>query len=113
MSYNINGKIENKVLLQYCPHGIDSETFKPLPKTEPALIEFKKRLFANREVKFSILYNSRNVHRKRTSNIILAYRQFCDNLPKEEASKCVLILHTEIMQDQGTNLLAVKEALCP
>jgi hypothetical protein len=113
MPFKINGKIENKVLLQYCPHGIDDECFKPLAKDDPQLVDFRKKLYGDRQVKFTLLYNSRNVHRKRTSNIILAYRQFCDNLPKEEAMKCSLILHTEIMQDAGTNLLAVKEALCP
>lgn len=113
MPYKINDKVENKTLLHYIPHGIDSVTFKPLPADNKELVEFKKRLFLNKkEAKFVILYNSRNVHRKRTSNIILSFRQFCDNLPPEEASQCTLILHTEIMQDAGTNLIAVKEALC-
>lgn len=113
MPYKINGKVEDKVLLHYVPHGIDSETFKPLPNTDPQLIEFRKKIFGTKDYKFVILYNSRNVHRKRTSNIMLAYRNMCDNLSKEEADKCVLILHTEIMQEAGTNLLAVKEAFCP
>ena len=108
-----NAPMNGKSLLHYVPHGIDSDIFKPIPKTDPTLKEFRGRVFGKKEVNFSILYNSRNVHRKRTSNIILAYRQFCDNLSKEEASKCALILHTEIMQEAGTNLLAVKEALCP
>jgi glycosyltransferase involved in cell wall biosynthesis len=60
-----------------------------------------------------MMYNSRNVHRKRTSNIILAYRNFCDNLPKDEAKQCCLLMHTEIRCEAGTDLLAVKEALCP
>ena len=107
------GQMNGKTLLHYVPHGIDEVTFKPLPKDDPTLVDFRQRMFNGRESKFTILYNSRNVHRKRTSNIILAYRQFCDNLPKEEATKCSLILHTEVMQEAGTNLLAVKEALCP
>jgi hypothetical protein len=113
MPYKINGKIEDRVLLQYCPHGIDNDIFKPIDKDDKDFTEFKKRVFNGKDYKFVILYNSRNVHRKRTSNIILAYRQFCDNLPKEEAAKCALILHTEVMQDAGTNLFAVKEAFCP
>ena len=114
-----DGPMNGRTLLQYCPHGIDSDIFKPLDQLDKndkeykEFSEFKKRVFGGKEYKFIILYNSRNVHRKRTSNIILAYRQFCDNLPKEEAQKCALILHTEIMQDMGTNLLAVKEAFCP
>jgi len=113
MPFNINGKIEDKILLQYCPHGIDDECFKPLDKSDPQLVDFKKRLFGPKDYKFVLLYNSRNVHRKRTSNIMLAYAQFCSNLTKEEADKCVLVLHTEIMHDAGTNLLAIKEAFCP
>lgn len=108
-----DGPMKERTLLQYCPHGIDDETFTVKSKNDPALVEFKKRLFNGRNYSFVLLYNSRNVQRKRTSNIILAYRQFCDNLTKEQADKCVLVLHTEIMQDAGTNLIAVKEALCP
>lgn len=108
-----DGPMNGRTLLQYCPHGIDDECFTIKEKDDKGLVEFKKKLFGNKEYKFVILYNSRNVQRKRTSNIVLAYRQFCDNLPREEAEKCVLVLHTEIMQDAGTNLLAVKEALCP
>jgi glycosyltransferase involved in cell wall biosynthesis len=44
---------------------------------------------------------------------MLAYKAFCDNLPKEESEKCILILHTEVRQEAGTDLLAVKEAFCP
>jgi hypothetical protein len=44
---------------------------------------------------------------------MLAYKMFCDNLPKEEAAKCCLMLHTEVRQDAGTYLIAVKEAFCP
>lgn len=108
-----DGPMNGRTLLQYCPHGIDSNTFKPLDKDDPALVEFRKRVCMGKEYKFFILYNSRNVHRKRTSNIVLAYRQFCDSLPVEDRDKVALILHTEIMQDAGTNLLAVKEAFCP
>ena len=113
MAFNINGKIKEKVLLHLVPHGIDEDTFFPIADNDPKLIDFKKKVFAGKEYDYTILYNSRNVQRKRTSNVILAFRQFCDSLTKEKASKCTLILHTEIMQDVGTNLLAVKEALCP
>ena len=94
-----DGPMNGRTLLQYCPHGINKETFRPLEKNNEYLFEFRKRLTQGKDYKFIILYNSRNVHRKRTSNIILAYRQFCDNLPKEEAEKYSFVLHTEIMQD--------------
>lgn len=113
MAFIVNGKRYERTLLHLVPHGIDSETFKPLPKDNTKLVEFRKRVFQDNNYKFAIFYNSRNVHRKRTSNIVLAFRMFCDNLSKEEAEKCVLILHTDVMCDAGTNLIAIKEAFCP
>jgi hypothetical protein len=42
---------------------------------------------------------------------MLAYKYFIDNLPVEKAKKCVLVLHTELVSDHGTDLLAVQELL--
>ena len=126
-TYNINHQVlgndrictvddpnmDNKTLLHYVPHGINHKTFLPMPPTDGRLVQRRKEFLQGKDYKFVMLYNSRNVHRKRTSNIILAFRNFCDNLPKEDAKKCCLILHTEIRCDAGTDLLAVKEALCP
>lgn len=108
----INGRVYN-TLLHYVPHGINSNVFKPLGDTEPRVIAFKKQLFNDKKYDFVILYNSRNIKRKQTSNIILAYRMFCDNLTKEEAEKCLLVLHTEPRHEAGTDLVSCKEALCP
>jgi len=104
---------KRRVLLHYVPHGINAITFRPFPKDDVLLKKKRKEMLNNKDYDFVILYNSRNVQRKRTSNIMLAYKAFCDNLPKEQAAKCCLILHTEPRQDAGTDLPAVKEALCP
>jgi hypothetical protein len=40
---------------------------------------------------------------------MLAYKYFIDNLPVEKAKKCVLVLHTELVSDHGTDLAAVQE----
>jgi hypothetical protein len=114
MTFEMNGqKIENKTLLWYVPHGINTTTFRPIAKDDALLLKRRKEILGPKDYAFVILYNSRNVQRKRTSNIMLAYKTFCDNLPKEEAEKCVLVLHTEIRCDAGTDLVAVKEAFCP
>jgi len=102
-----------RTLLHYVPHGINESIFH---RKDSTLQDYKDRyssIFHGKQYNFVIFYNSRNVQRKRTSNIVLAYRQFCDNLPKEEAEKCCLLLHTEIAHEAGTNLIALKEALCP
>ena len=50
MPFKINDKIEDRVLLHYVPHGIDSDIFKPIEDDNQQLKEFKKRLFNNKEV---------------------------------------------------------------
>jgi len=104
---------DNKTVLHYVPHGINSEVFHPIPSDDSILKRRRKEIFGDKNYEFVIFYNSRNVQRKRTSNIMLAYKAFCDNLPKEQSAKCVMVLHTEIRQDAGTDLAAVKEAFCP
>jgi glycosyltransferase involved in cell wall biosynthesis len=38
---------------------------------------------------------------------------FCDKLPKEKSEKCVLVMHTTPIDNNGTDLYAVKDKLCP
>lgn len=104
---------KGRSILHYVPHGINETQFRPIPKDDALLKKRRKELLGGKEFEYAILYNSRNVHRKRTSNIMLAFRTFCDNLSKEEAAKCCLILHTEPRQDAGTDLVALKESFCP
>jgi glycosyltransferase involved in cell wall biosynthesis len=101
-----------KTLVHYVPHGINSDTFKPLPKDDKALKVHRKKMFGDKEYDFVLFYNSRNIQRKRTSNVILAWRAFCDNLTPEQAGRCVLVMHTEKVFEAGTDLPAVKEAVC-
>lgn len=114
MPFKIDGKYTDKHLLHYVPHGINSKIFRPLDKDDKALVEGKRRFFSGNSYDFVLFFNSRNTKRKQVSNIVLAYRIFCDNLPPEEAKKCALILHTEVigLNGHGTDLLAVKEAIC-
>src|SRR5579862_1100857 len=101
-------ELKNKTLLHYVPHGINSKMFHPIPSDDAILKVKRKALFGDKHYDFVLFYNSRNVQRKRTSNIMLAYKAFCDNLTKEQAAKCCMILHTEARQDAGTDLIAVK-----
>ena len=86
--------IHGKHLIHYLPLGVDSKVFKPVDKNDKKFTDFKKKILGDKEYDFIVFYNSRNINRKRTSNLILAYRMFCDNLTKEEADKCLLIMHT-------------------
>jgi glycosyltransferase involved in cell wall biosynthesis len=96
--------------ISYVPHGINPDVFKPLDKID---VEFKNRIFGGKEYDFVIFYNNRNIRRKQPSDVIYAYKLFCDSLPKEKAEKCLLLMHTSAVDDNGTDLPAVIEALCP
>ena len=54
------------------------------------------------------MFNSRNIRRKSIPDTLLAWKYFIDKLPKEKADKCVLVLHTQPVDDHGTDLIAVK-----
>jgi len=101
----------DKKIIKYIPHGLNHEIFKPLDKNDPALVEFKKNLFKDKEYDFALLFNSRNIRRKQIPDTILAYRYFIDQLPVEKAKKCCLVLHTDRVFDHGTDLDAVIELL--
>lgn len=96
----------------YVPHGINHNIFKKLEST-PELELFRNRLFKGENVEFALLYNNRNIRRKMTSDIILAYKLFASKLTPEQISKTRLVMHTQPIDEHGTNLLAVIDTLCP
>jgi glycosyltransferase involved in cell wall biosynthesis len=112
---NVLGSVLNKpTQVTYVPHGISPKTFYPFSTPEEkAKVDAIKKILFKKDYKYIVFYNNRNVRRKQTATTILAYKAFCENLPKEEASKCVFLMHTEEKQEAGTDLVACKEAICP
>lgn len=94
----------------YVPHGINSKYFKPLSKLEPAVADFRSKLFKGKDVKFAILYNNRNIRRKMTSDIVLAFKLFMDKVKQDDV---YLVMHTQPVDENGTDLHAVINTLCP
>ena len=68
MPFKINDQIVNKHLLHYVPHGIVSNIFKPLDKTDKRVSDKYKQWFGDAKYNFVLFHNSRNVQRKKTSN---------------------------------------------
>jgi len=110
----LDDKAKNKII-EYVPHGLNNEVFYPIKNKEQdkEFTEFKKQLFKGKEYEFIAFFNSRNIRRKQVPDTILAFSQFVQQLPKEKADKCALVLHTEIVSEHGTDLLAVIETLVP
>lgn len=112
---NINelvlGDKAKKKLIEYVPHGLNEEVFKPLDKSDKELVEFKKQLFGGKEFDFVMFFNSRNIRRKQIPDTLFAYKIFIDSLSDEQARKCAFVLHTQVVDDNGTDLEAVREML--
>ena len=72
---------------------------------------FRNSVFKGDDVDYTLFFNSRNIRRKQIPDTMLAFRHFLDQLPKEKADKCRMILHTEVVTDHGTDLEAVREYL--
>jgi glycosyltransferase involved in cell wall biosynthesis len=104
----LSDKAKNKVI-EYVPHGLNENIFKPLDETDPTLVDFKKQLFNGVQKDFVLFFNSRNIRRKQIPDTMLAFRYFLDKLPKEKADKCAFVLHTEIISEHGTDLEAVRK----
>ena len=96
--------------VSYVPHGINPNVFKPLDSVDEQL---NKTILGGKEYDFILFYNNRNIRRKQPSDVIYSFKTFCDRLTKEEASKCLLLMHTTPVDNNGTDLLTVVEALCP
>ena len=121
-TYNINKhvsqitpRVEGKDLV-YIPHGIDHNKFRPIEISDPHftnLCNFRQNLFGVNDPDFVLFFNSRNIRRKNPSNLILAYKLLCDSLPKEDAANMCLLLHTDRVDPNGTDLPAVINAICP
>ena len=114
---NINkivlGKKGEAKIIKYIPHGLNNKNFKPITESNPEFEEFKNYLFRGKEYDFTLLFNSRNIRRKSIPDVILSWKLFIDQLPKEKADKCLLVLHTEPVSEHGTDLPAVIEYMFP
>ena len=100
----------------YVPHGINEDHFYPVDKNHKEwgnLLQFKRTMTRDKDYKFIVFWNNRNIRRKLPGDVILAYKHFCDMLPKEDAEKCALIMHTQPRDENGTDLPAVAQELCP
>ena len=105
--------------IQYVPHGIDPSKFYPIENDlefnvwkDRFLHSEKAGHLIDQEYNFVVLWNSRNIRRKNASDIILAWRTFLDQLPVEQAKKCLLLMHTDPVDNNGTDLPAVVENFC-
>lgn len=96
--------------ISYVPHGINPKTFYP---TKTQNLKLKRRILGDKDYKFIVVWNNRNIKRKQPSDVIRAYKLFCDKLPIKDKNRACLLMHTNPMDNNGTDLQAVKDVICP
>ena len=103
--------------VKYIPHGVNPKLWKKLEKEEDvaAALEMRKKMFGDdwEKVKFVVLYNNRNIRRKMTGDVILAFKEFINGLPEKDRGACRIIFHTQPVDENGTDLFAVLRDLAP
>jgi len=105
----LGAKAKDKIIT-YVPHGINEKQFYTI-ENQDELKETKKKIFGDKEFDFTVFFNSRNIRRKCISDLMAAHKLFLDSLPKEKADKVALVLHTQPVDNNGTDLYAVRELL--
>lgn len=102
--------------VQWVPHGINETKFYPITENSPEYEEFNKfrtEFLGKNDVDFIVFWNNRNIARKHPGDVILSYTKFCQSLTKEQSDRCALLMHTQPVDQNGTDLYAVKNAICP
>ena len=98
----------------YIPHALPKELYFPM--SEKDALNARKTLFGlESQDMFLGLWVNRNARRKRPSDLIEAWKFFIEYLGKNHGEQAVknakLILHTDVEDQEGTNLLVVARLL--
>tara|TARA_B100000287_G_scaffold127705_1_gene119747 strand:- start:9057 stop:10451 length:1395 start_codon:yes stop_codon:yes gene_type:complete len=102
--------------IKYVPHGINEMRLKKIDLTDKQTKEeFEKfeQHYAIDVYKYKILYMNRNIRRKNPGDVLLSYKHFMDKLTPEERKECCFIFHSAPSDENGTDMRAVHQAMCP
>lgn len=102
------------VVLNYVPHGINPKIFYPITEQDGVyaeFIKFRDEFYAKYQVDFIVFWNNRNIRRKQPGDVVLAFRRFCDKLSESDRNRCGLLMHTDPIDENGTDLIAVQRAV--
>ena len=116
---NVLGPEEAKQkVITYLPHGVDHvKKFYPIKdddtEGQQLMKSMRDELIKDNDIDFLVFYNARNLRRKMTSDVLLAYNHFLSKLTKEQAERCRIILHTAPVDENGTDLPVVIRDVVP
>ena len=103
----------NEVITSYVPHGLNHNIYKSLPKDDKLYQKFYNDIKVKNGLEFLVFWNNRNIRRKLPGDVILSFKEFRNRLPKDKQDKVGLLMHTQISDNNGTDLRAIWETIAP
>lgn len=103
----------NETITGFVPHGLNHNMFKPIDKNDELYQKMYNDIKVKHDVDFIVLWNNRNIRRKQPGDVILAFNEFRKRLSIEDQQRVALLMHTTIVDPNGTDLRAVYEAVAP
>jgi len=97
--------------VNFVPHAIPDNMFFPLDVT--ARMNYKRAILGQNKIDHFVgIWVNRNAKRKRSADVLLSWKMFLDELQKKQGhKKATLIMHTDPLDQEGPNLLAVADML--
>jgi len=94
----------------FVPHALPGDTFFPLSETTKRM--HRQSILGPKSDHFVALWINRNARRKRPSDVMLAWKLFLDDLQRKHGhKKAVLIMHTDPLDQEGPNLVMLRQSL--
>ena len=98
--------------LKYIPHGVNTKDHFKVDKNDTKFKQFELH-YGLDNYDFKVLYLNRNIRRKNPGDVVMAYKSFIEQLPEKEQERCCLVFHTQISDENGTDLRAVCDRMIP
>jgi glycosyltransferase involved in cell wall biosynthesis len=103
---DIVAEVAPEVKLDYVPHAVDSEIFKPM--SNELILEMKENNLKENKDKVIFFWNNRNARRKQSGSLIFWFKKFLDKVGHDKAC---LIMHTDPKDGHGQDLNEIVEHL--
>ena len=103
----------DEIITGFVPHGLDDSIYKPISVDDELYQKYYKELKENRNIKFLFFWNNRNIRRKLPGDVILSFKRFTEMLPENQRDEVGLLMHTNPIDNAGTDLIAIHEKICP
>ena len=96
---DIVAEVAPEVNLDYVPHAVDSNIFKPM--TQEQIKEVRERHLGDDKDRVVFFWNNRNARRKQSGTLLFWFKKFLDKVGHDKAQ---LIMHTDPKDPHGQDL---------